>query len=36
MADLSVEITGDKKVKELTVAAQQMVEIAKAVSKTPA
>ncbi len=33
MADLGVEIPGDKKVKELTVAAQQMVEIAKAVSK---
>ena len=34
MADLGVEIRGDKLVKELTVAAQQMVEIAKAVSRS--
>ena len=33
MADLGVEIPGDKLVKELTVAAQQMVEIAKAISR---
>jgi ribose transport system ATP-binding protein len=33
MADLGVEIPGDRMVKDLTVAAQQMVEIAKAVSR---
>ncbi len=33
MADLGVEIPGDRLVKDLTVAAQQMVEIAKAVSR---
>jgi ribose transport system ATP-binding protein len=33
MADLGVEIKGNKLVKQLTVAAQQMVEIAKAVSR---
>ena len=33
MKDLGVELPGNKKVKELTVAAQQMVEIAKAVSR---
>ena len=33
MADLGVEIAGDRLVKELTVAAQQMVEIAKAISR---
>ena len=33
MKDLGVELQGSKKVKELTVAAQQMVEIAKAVSR---
>jgi ribose transport system ATP-binding protein len=33
MADLGVEIPGDRLVKDLTVAAQQMVEIARAVSR---
>jgi ABC-type sugar transport system ATPase subunit len=33
LADLSVHIPGDKKVGELTVAAQQMVEIARAISR---
>jgi len=33
MRDLGVELSGDKPLKELTVAAQQMVEIAKAVSR---
>jgi len=36
MADLGVEIPGDKLVKELTVAAQQMIEIAKAISRNAA
>jgi ribose transport system ATP-binding protein len=33
LADLGVHISGKKRVRELTVAAQQMIEIAKAVSK---
>jgi ribose transport system ATP-binding protein len=33
LADLDVQIPGDKKVSELTVAAQQMVEIARAISR---
>jgi ABC-type sugar transport system ATPase subunit len=33
LADMGVEIPGDRMVKDLTVAAQQMVEIAKAVSR---
>jgi ABC-type sugar transport system ATPase subunit len=33
LADLGVELSGDKKVRELPVAAQQMVEIAKAISR---
>lgn len=33
LADMGVDLAGDKKVGELTVAAQQMVEIAKAVSR---
>lgn len=33
LADLGVELRGDKKVQELPVAAQQMVEIAKAISR---
>jgi ribose transport system ATP-binding protein len=33
LADLGVQISGDKQVSELTVAAQQMVEIARAISR---